>query len=221
MKRTIYTSLLGLCIFALGHSQAATLSGKLTIKDKKDQPADYCDQAVVFLEPTDKAMSVPTSANMKSEMRATDKVFTPGVLVVEKGATVQFPNDDKILHNVFSLSKTKKFDLGLYRKGDGKSVTFDKPGIVKVYCNIHSKMNGVVLVLENSLFARVKSDCSYSVENVPSGEFKVSAWYRYGKGKEETIKIADNRSLDFSIKHTKKVKRKHKNKHGKSYKENY
>jgi hypothetical protein len=103
--------------------------------------------------------------------------FVPRVLAITVGTVVDFPNNDAIYHNVFSLSKTKRFDLGRYAAGHSKSVRFDQPGIVRVFCDIHSHMTAFVLVFSHPFFAVTDEDGSYRIEEVPAGKYSVTAWY--------------------------------------------
>jgi len=104
--------------------------------------------------------------------------FTPHVLPVMVGTTVEWPNKDDIYHNVFSYSDAKQFDLGLYKGSpDDKRVTFDKAGKVDVYCSIHTDMHCIVLVLDNPYFATTDADGNYSIPNVPPGTYKLKAWH--------------------------------------------
>jgi len=104
--------------------------------------------------------------------------FTPAVLPIVVGTTVEWPNNDDIYHNVFSMSDAMQFDLGLY-KGNPKEkrVTFDKVGRVEVFCSIHANMHCVVLVLENSFYAVADETGHYVIRNVPSGPYKLKAWH--------------------------------------------
>lgn len=102
--------------------------------------------------------------------------FDPHTLAVLVGTTVDFPNEDDVFHNVFSLSGTKTFDLGRYPKGSSKSVTFTKPGIVQVFCHIHSDMSATILVLPNPFFVIPDSAGRYSLDGVPAGTYRLVAW---------------------------------------------
>lgn len=105
-------------------------------------------------------------------------VFTPHVLPVMVGTTVEWPNNDRIYHNVFSMSDAKQFDLGLYKGNPpDKRVTFDKPGRVDVFCSIHTSMNCIILVLENPYFASTDGSGNYRIPNVPPGKYKLKAWH--------------------------------------------
>jgi len=101
----------------------------------------------------------------------------PHVLAIQVGTTVNFVNSDNIYHNIFSLSPTRKFDLGRYGMGGRKDITFEKPGEVRVFCDIHPHMNSVVLVLPNRYFAEVYSDGDFAIKNVPEGTYKLHAWH--------------------------------------------
>ncbi len=120
-------------------------------------------------------------------------MFSPHVLPVMVGTTVEWPNNDNIYHNVFSYSEAKSFDLGLY-KGDQKekAQTFDKPGRVDVFCSIHANMHCVVLVLENPYFAATDKSGNYSIMNVPPGTYKLKAWHERLPADEREITVPTN-----------------------------
>lgn len=130
--------------------------------------------AVVYLTGGAKATIVPPAKH--PEMVQKDQSFYPEVLPITVGTTVDFPNLDPVFHNVFSYSKAKKFDLGRYPKGHSKSVTFDTPGLVKVFCEIHSTMRAHILVLEQPYYAIVAPDGSFRIPDVPAGDYKLKVW---------------------------------------------
>jgi plastocyanin len=105
-----------------------------------------------------------------------DTAFHPPVLVIPVGTAVEFPNGDPFFHNVFSYSATKRFDLGRYPRGESRTVVFDKPGIVKVYCEIHQWMRSAVLVVENPFHAEVGDDGSFTIPGVPPGHYRLAVW---------------------------------------------
>jgi hypothetical protein len=105
-----------------------------------------------------------------------DFQFSPSLLVIPTNTSVSFPNQDAEFHNVFSYSKTKRFDLGRYPKGESKDVMFDKPGIVKIYCEVHPWMRAVVLVLENPFYTLVARDGSFSIPGIPAGHYDMVVW---------------------------------------------
>lgn len=127
--------------------------------------------------------------------------FSPHVLPIVAGTTVEWPNNDRIYHNVFSFSDPKQFDLGLYKSGDSKSVTFDKPGRVDVFCSIHSTMNCIVLVLENPYFAKADDKGRYSISNVPAGTYRLKAWHERLPMQEKEITVSQEGEVkvDFNM----------------------
>ncbi len=106
-----------------------------------------------------------------------NETFLPHVLAIDAGTVVDFPNNDTTYHNVFSLSKTRKFDLGRYARGKSKSIRFERPGIVRVFCDIHSHMSAFVLVFSHPYYAKAEADGRYRIDNVPPGTYTVSAWH--------------------------------------------
>ena len=112
-----------------------------------------------------------------------NETFVPHVLAVTAGTVVDFPNSDKTFHNVFSLSKAKRFDLGRYAAGKSKAVRFDRPGVVRVFCDIHSHMNAFVLVFSHRFFDVTDPDGRFRIENVPPGTYNLIGWY---EGEERT-----------------------------------
>ena len=132
--------------------------------------------AVVWLE------KVPAAADTarndpRPKLAQKDQAFVPRVLPVYVGTTVDFPNQDPIYHNVFSPSPVKRFDLGKYPRGQSKSTKFDKPGLVNVYCDIHSHMEAFVLVLTTRAFTQPGDDGSFALPAVPAGHYTLRLWH--------------------------------------------
>ncbi|MEM7235492.1 MAG: hypothetical protein AAF517_25185 [Planctomycetota bacterium] len=143
---------------------------------------------VAFLDAVDGStvkFEVPKELPTMSQKNAK---FSPSFLVVVAGQTVRLPNDDKIVHNVFSYSKPNDFDLGLYPKGKEKRVRMVHPGVVDVYCSIHAKMNAVILVSPSPYFCEVESSGSFRLEGVPPGKYRLTVW---NKKLPETSKIVE------------------------------
>lgn len=127
--------------------------------------------------------------------------FSPHVLPVVVGTTIEWPNEDEILHNVFSFSETKPFDLGLYKSPDIKRVTFDRPGRVDVFCSIHARMSCIILVRENPFFAPVKENGTYRIADVPAGTWHLRAWHERlpSQAKQVTVPESGEVKVDFLL----------------------
>jgi plastocyanin len=110
-------------------------------------------------------------------MRQRGERFVPHVLPVLVGTAVEFPNEDPIYHNVFSLSRARTFDLGRYPRGQSRTVRFQTPGVVQVFCHIHADMSGFILVLDNPYFTVPDATGRYSLEGIPPGEYRLIAWH--------------------------------------------
>lgn len=155
---------------------------------------------VVYIEGpvgTNNAPSTNVVSVVTQKVKQEGAVFTPHVLAVEEGTTVEWPNNDDIYHNVFSMSDAKQFDLGLYKSPTKKQVTFDKPGRVDVFCSIHENMHCIVLVLENPYFAstdnkRLQDNGDYKIPNVPPGTYKLKAWHERLPADEKEITVPAN-----------------------------
>jgi len=121
-----------------------------------------------------------------------DATFRPHVLPVLVGTTVEWPNDDEIYHNVFSMSEAKPFDLGIYKNKQTKRVTFDKPGRVDVFCSIHTKMNCIILVLSNPFFATTDKKGNFTIPNIPPGTYQLKAWHERLPPQVKTITVPES-----------------------------
>jgi hypothetical protein len=131
----------------------------------------------------------------------TNLQFHPQVLPILVGTSVDFPNRDNLFHNVFSYSQPKEFDLGRYPKDDSRSVTFDRPGVVRVYCDIHSHMNAIILVLQHPYFAVPDDDGRYVIPHVPEGKYVLVLWYGRDAVERRPVEIKAGESLvvDFTL----------------------
>jgi plastocyanin len=103
--------------------------------------------------------------------------FVPRISAVTSGSTVEFPNRDSYFHNVFSLSRGASFDLGRYPKGDSRSRTFTRPGLVKVFCHLHSEMSATIVVFDHPFYAVPSVDGSFVLADVPAGQYRLAAWH--------------------------------------------
>jgi plastocyanin len=137
--------------------------------------SDDRQRSVVYLDPAPRA-AFDARDEPRARLDQREESFVPHVLAVVAGTTVDFPNSDRTYHNVFSLSKTRSFDLGRYAAGHSKAVRFDKPGIVRVFCDIHSHMSAFVLVFAHRYFAVTDDRGRFRIDNVPPGTYTVLAW---------------------------------------------
>jgi len=186
------------CAAALASSlPAATVSGNVGFATKRGQHP-VPNETLVRLEPAAN-VRVSRPAPGAFEMVTRGKMLLPHVLAIPAGSTVSFPNDDPISHNLFSLSSANPFDLGLYRKGAGKSQRFDTPGIVNVYCNVHPNMSAVILVLDTPYYAFADASGNYSIANVPPGRYRLVAWNEQGGETETPIDVTSSGAVGGQI----------------------
>jgi plastocyanin len=208
-------------------AEGTVLSGKVTILDGNRRPISDASNVVVFLDTVKGNQGFKPPAQ-NPVLASQDMSFVPPVLCVLAGSTVSFPNKDDMFHNVFSLSKTKAFDLGLYGPGQEKTVTFEKTGLVKIYCNIHENMKAYILVLGNPYFTLTDKEGRYRLRDVPPGTYALVCWYHGPEGKEQIVtqdkrvtvgaKAASPVDFEFSIG---RAGSEHKNKWGMYYDDSY
>lgn len=150
------------------------------LKDDRSGVVVYLD-----FEP-DPEHAPPTAVH---EIRQVEKAFTPAISAVVVGTEVGFPNDDKVFHNVFSLSKTKRFDLGLYKSGTTRTVVLSRPGVIDIYCNIHPEMWAKIVVAPNRHFAVTGPDGRFELRDVPPGTYPVVAWQTRGEPAQGEVTV--------------------------------
>jgi hypothetical protein len=129
----------------------------------------------------------------KAELRQHQEAFIPHVLAITRGSTVDFPNDDPIFHNVFSLSGAGTFNLGRYPQGQSKPWKFTKAGIVKVFCDIHSHMSATILVLDHPYFAIPETGGAFDLPNVPAGDYTIVGWHERVGERSASVRVARGR----------------------------
>lgn len=169
-----------LCLVQPGTTDGAALEGTVegTIQlTRNGKPAGTQANIVVYLKDVPKTTR---DEKAKHVIRQRDLQFSPRVSAVVKGTTVEFPNDDKVFHNVFSASRPARFDLGLYRSGGSKSVDFRREGVVDVFCNIHPEMSSRVLVVPNHHFTVTDGKGAFRIQGVPAGTYPIVAWHAHG-----------------------------------------
>jgi plastocyanin len=173
----------------------AELGSPAALRDASDRL-----RSVVYLEAAPRGAFEPLNPG-RAVMDQQQERFVPHVLAITTGTTVDFPNSDPIFHNVFSLSKTKSFDLGRYATGRSKQVRFDRPGIVRVFCEIHSHMNAFILVFSHPFFDVTDTDGRYRIDNVPPGTYSLMAWNEgvTSESKPVTVPEGGAAELDFVL----------------------
>lgn len=155
--------------------QMGAVAGQVVILDGGKPLADRSG-VVVELDRVPDDEPAPMSATVRQRgMR-----FVPYLTVVTKGSTVAFPNEDKIFHNVFSVSRTARFDLGLYKSGTSENVVMRRAGEVDVYCNIHPEMMAKVKVVDTRYYAVTEPDGRFRIDGVPPGTYPIIAWQAQG-----------------------------------------
>ncbi|HMJ88714.1 MAG TPA: carboxypeptidase regulatory-like domain-containing protein [Candidatus Acidoferrum sp.] len=151
---------------------------------------------LVFIEGPVSGVTNPapvTRSVVTTKLTQRDAAFKPHILPVAIGTKVEWPNEDDIFHNVFSMSEPKLFDLGLYKGNPPeKTITFDKAGRVDVFCSIHSQMHCVVLVVENPFFSVTDARGRYTITDVPAGSYKLKAWHERLPPQSQDITVPDS-----------------------------
>ncbi len=193
---------------------AGSVTGSVSVTDKAGRPAADVQETVIYVEGT-RPRAKPEAE--KIVMRG--KAFLPRVVVVPVGGSVAFPNEDPILHNAFSVSGDNRFDLELYRRPQSKSWTFPKPGIVRVYCNIHPQMSAIVVVADSGHYTKAAADGTFSIADVSPGSYLLKAWHERGGEVSQEITVTEDPparvQLALDASSYKRVQ--HKNKFGKDY----
>ena len=141
--------------------------------DGHGESANDSEIVAVFLEGKLPDAEKPVHAELAQQGQR----FEPQLVVIPVGSSVSFPNADPIFHNVFSLSGAKKFDLGYYPAGQTRTVKFDQPGIVQVYCHLHPNMYAAIVVVPNRWYTKPEDDGSFSFHDVPPGTYSLVAWH--------------------------------------------
>jgi plastocyanin len=151
---------------------------------------------VVFLQGVPVPASVPPT---KARIVQENETFVPRVVAITRGSTVDFPNADPFFHDVFSLSRSGTFDLGSYPRGQTKSQQFRRAGLIKVYCHIHSHMSASIMVFDHPFFTIPKTDGSFAIDDVPPGNYKVSAWHERIGENTQPVRIEPGRPSEVQF----------------------
>jgi plastocyanin len=171
------------------------------IAPRDSEPVNEFDRMVVILEQRKDAGKDRTSPKppVTEVLNQQGARFQSEVIVVPTGSVVEFPNSDPIFHNVFSLSKAQPFDLGYYPQGQSRTVKFNNPGVVQVYCHIHSNMYAAIVVTASPWFQKPLPDGSFSFSNVPPGRYKLTAWHKIAGLYKVDVEVPETGSADVTI----------------------
>ena len=210
--------LIGGCVWC------ASLSGRVRITNSNDasvtKKGDFSGVAV-WLSPIEaEPLHVPAK---RAVMLQKNKMFLPHVLAISAGTTVEFPNADPIFHNAFSNFNGQIFDVSLYPPGTTRSVRFARPGVVRVFCNIHPSMSAVIVVVDSPFFSTTGRDGTYSFSNVPAGSYQLHFFHEratpetLGKLTESVAVPAKTDLGEVEISETGYLPMPHKNKYGNDY----
>lgn len=193
--------------FLWAEDKKGFLFGKVSI----DNPAE--NSAVVYVTGFEEAPPPQTLS-----LQQLNKKFSPLLLPMTQGQAIEIINKDQVKHNVFSVSPSRNFDLGLTSSQEQHKLVFSKPGIVDIYCNIHPEMVSTVLVLPNRAYALTDKEGHYKINHIPVGKFTVYAWHPLAQPehRQVTIQEGGGTQMDWTLKISKKQSP-HLNKFGRPY----
>jgi plastocyanin len=183
-----FASLVLLACLVAAPASGADLSGTVMVSGR---PAQH---AVVWLE----AAGPSTAQQQKVVLDQRNLAFAPLVLAIRVGTTVEFPNNDRVFHNVFSFRDGKKFDLGMYPAGTVKRIVFDQPGLSRLFCNIHPNMAAYVLAIDSPYFAVSDDRGTFAISGVPPGTYTYHAWRPGGQPIKGSVGVDGSRPLDIN-----------------------
>jgi plastocyanin len=216
-----------MAITSTGWSQTfdVTAHAEITRQSHAHTAPDSSGDVVVWLTPMLKNLAAPATRNgPEYTLAQKDKKFTPHLLVVPTGSSIEFPNLDPFFHNVFSLFNGKRFDLGLYEAHSHRTVLFDREGISYIFCNIHPEMGAVVITLSTPYYGISRPDGSVVLHNVPPGSYRLNVWAENVANDSlnalSRVVEIDPQNIQLGtihLKTTDDLMRRHKNKFGENY----
>jgi plastocyanin len=152
------------------------------------------------------------------ELKQSNHQFDPRWAVIQQGTEIRFPNVDSTYHNVFSRSPLASFDLGIYRAGDApRSYTFNKAGVIDIFCNMHAEMTAQLLVVPNAFYAKVADDGSFTIANVPKGKRKIVAWSPHAPLAEKWVVVDPTKKTEVTLELAGAAEKPHLDKNGRPY----
>ncbi len=189
MRRTFVLTALLSMVF-VGITMAGILEGKVSSGD-----------SVVYVDAVPgKTFPAPTKSAVVTQRGL---AFVPHILVVQQGTTVDFQNQDTVQHNIFwpSIGGNKKeyHNMGTWPSGEKRSFKFDHPGVVPLFCNVHSSMSGYIVVSPTPYFAQTDSAGNFKIENIPDGKYTVVAWHEGSKPQTKTVSVNGTNKVDFAL----------------------
>jgi plastocyanin len=179
MRRLLCGVLIGMAglIGARANAQKTTISARVRVIDNdRNSESLHAENVVVWLTPIDAPVTDKFIPKQPMVLVQHNKSFHPHLLVVPVGAVVRFPNRDPFFHNVFSLFEGKRFDLGLYEAGTTRNVSFDRPGISFIFCNIHAEMSAIVIALDTPYYGISNRKGEIVIPQVPAGHYTLKTW---------------------------------------------
>jgi plastocyanin len=221
--RRCFCIILASLLLASGMAMGSEVSAQIALTRRNGTPAKDESNVVVWLTPASGATPVdPPTRHFQLAQK--NKQFSPHLLVVPVGSTVDFPNQDPFFHNVFSFFQGKRFDLGLYEAGSSRAVKFDRVGVSFIFCNIHPEMSAAVVALPTNLYALSDAGGEVLIPDVPPGEYRMQVWHELASAKDlasltRTVRIVGG-SVDvgkIAIREVIDPNPPHKNKFGQDY----
>lgn len=194
--------------------QRSELKGRIRLEGGD---ADVDEAVVYFVADSIEGSGAEAAPSEPAEIVTHDKSLSPTVLTVSRGTEVRFPNDDPILHNLFSVSSNNEFDLGIYGPGEAPSVRFEQPGAVNIYCNVHHDMHAHVLVIDTPWHTRAGADGRFSLTDLPAGEGELRVWHRQSETWSRPIRLPVDEPIEVSLEVTKPRLPQHRDKAGQPY----
>lgn len=195
---------------------SAVIRGQISLSSggRPLRSEEAVDAVVYFRPATPAPLVVPSTPFVISTER---KTFVPRVLPIPMGASVRFPNNDPILHNVFSTTKEAQFDLGLYGRSEGESHRFTQPGVIRIYCNVHHAMTAHVLVMDTPFFTRPDAQGRFRIVGVPPGPGELFVWHERSQLWQQALTASGDHDVKIPLELSKRRIPPHLNKAGQPY----